>query len=145
MGQTNNCRATFSWKLMTLGADMQIAVGAAVRGCCCGCAGWTGLAARPGLPAACTFSSSMINCFDNFGLCRHHFQIPCQARRTIRGKMQTETGQHTHASPPAICSPLPLLPSCYFCGIADEWSQNWCMIPCGTARLSAMWGERQDL
>lgn len=123
--KTNNCRATFSWQLMTLGTDMQIAVGAAVRGCCCGCEGGqnrTGQANRPGLPAACTFSSSMINCFDNFGLCRHHFQIPCQARRSIRGKMQTVNGAtHTRLSSP---SPFPLLPSCYFCGIADECSQN---------------------
>lgn len=47
-GQTNNCRATFSWQLMTLGTDMQIAVGAAVRGCCCGCEGGTEQDRRPG-------------------------------------------------------------------------------------------------
>lgn len=51
-------------------------------------------------------------------------------------KCKPRTGQHTRVSlsPP----PFPLLPSCYFCSIADECSQNWCMIPCG--RLSASGG-----
>lgn len=143
MGQTNNCRGTFSCKLMTLGTDMQIAVGAAVRGCCCGCEGAedrTGQASRPGLPAACTFSSSMINCFDNFGLCRHHFQIPCQARRSIRGKMQTENGAtHTHLPLP----PFPCFPRAIFVASLtnvakiDVWFHA---AEGGTARLSASGG-----
>lgn len=91
IGQMNNCRATtFEWKLMTLRADTYANCSwAAVCGCQAG----------PGLPAACTFSSSMINCFDNFGLCRHCIQIPCQMRRAIRGK---------HAVTPPLPAPIPL-------------------------------------
>lgn len=135
--KTNNCRATFSWQLMTLGADMQIAVGAAVRGCCCGCEGGTERDRRTG--QGCQLHVHFLHQWLivlTISVCADiTFKFLAKRVAQFAAKCKPSTVcTHTHLSP----HPFPLLPSCYFCGIADECSQNWCMIPCG--RLSASGG-----